>query len=404
MKGIEESFLGTCLESPDKILTSNVRPDDFSDVLCGSFWQSMKAGAHDVASLSHEFNGQQDDAISRIVTSASSYSFKKHEKAIIEDARRRAFVAAMTNGIKSIEKGADVDSVVSDMLKQAVGTSSNSFKEAGSVATDIYNELMENANSGSSMDKFMETGFDDLDFVTGGVERSSLWIVAARPSMGKTAASMQIAMHIAEKFKVCFFSIEMDNSSVGYRAISYLSQMDLKLLRTGSIKSKEAWKKAALAVEEMNKLNLYIDDSPRVTGAQIATQCRKQYITDGVDFVLVDYIGLMTPDDKRKRRNEQIAEITRTMKLLAKELNCAVMLLCQLNRDAEGQRPNLSNLRDSGDIEQDADVILFIHREDKESDNAEFIVGKNRNGPIKTIDMNWNGPTASFKDKGAMDI
>ena len=214
--------------------------------------------------------------------------------------------------------------------------------------------------------------------------------------MGKTAFAMGVCLNAAVDHHVCFSSVEMDNESVGFRMMSNISEMDLKLLRTGAVKSKDAWSKAADAVHSLSKLNFFIDDNPKRSASQIAAQARRHAAKHGVDILMIDYVGLLTPDNARKNRTEQIADMTRTFKQLSKELNCGVILLCQLNRDADGQTPTLAHLRESGAVEQDADVILFPRRD---GDDAEVIVAKNRNGPTGTVPMDWHGSTASYRSK-----
>jgi len=401
MFSIEKSFIGTCLNEPERIQMNDVKPEEFESYMLGSMWKLMLSGCSDPMSLSKEFKGQQDSVISDCVMEACPSAFERHAKKITEEHSKRQFIAVLTNAIADVEKGSDVDSVASQVAKSSISASESGFTHCGDIASEVYAELMDNSEHEKGSDKFIPTGFSDLDFVTGGIERGNLIIVAARPSMGKTALAMGVCLNASKDYSVTFSSIEMDNASVGYRMLSSVSELDLRLLRTGSIKSQDAWSKAAGAMATLCERNFYIDDNPRRTFAQISTQCRKHKLKYGLDVVMVDYIGLLGADDKRKKRHEQVGDVTRGAKLLAKELNCAVILLCQLNRDAEGQRPNLSHLRESGDVEQDADIILFPYREDKESEDVVVIVGKNRNGPCVDVEMKWHGATASFKSKPA---
>jgi len=221
-----------------------------------------------------------------------------------------------------------------------------------------------------------------------------------------TAIAMGICLNAAVNYNVCFSSVEMDNESVGFRMMSTVSDMDLKLLRTGAVKSVDAWRKAADAVETLSQLNFYIDDNPKRSASQIAAQARRHNAQHGVDVLMIDYVGLLTPENARKNRTEQIAEMTRTFKQLAKELNCGVILLCQLNREADGQIPTLAHLRESGAVEQDADTILFPRRfiDDHGDEMAEVIVAKNRNGPTGSVPMLWHGTTASYRSKKELDF
>lgn len=248
----------------------------------------------------------------------------------------------------------------------------------------------------------LETGFDDFDQLTGGLHNSELIILAARPSMGKTALAMNIAEHVATIGKsVLFVSLEMSAIELADRLLCSRAKVNSKRLRTGTI-GKEERRKIVEAAGELNELSLHIDESPNRTMTEIAANARRLKRKGSLDLIVIDYLQLIDPDNARDPRQEQVAKITRRLKGLARELKIPVLCLAQLNRQVEASRdnkPQLSHLRESGAIEQDADVVMFVHREEyyatKEEDRelyqgqAELLVRKQRNGPIGDIKLAW---------------
>jgi len=399
MIAIEESFIGSCIIEPDKIGLVDIKPEHFEDKCLGNIWKEILAGETDPVSLKTKLGDEYEDLLMSCISTACTQFIEKHARKIIEGHNKRHFMSSLTLAYEKLENGSSIESVASDIMNAATGNEDSSYTHAAGILCDLYEGLQ-----GKDTSKFIKTGFDDLDFMIGGIERKNLIVIAGRPSMGKTAFSMNVCLNAAKDYYVNFSSVEMDKESVGYRMMSTMSGMDLKLLRTGAVKSAEAWRKAAGAVEALSHLHLYIDDTPQRSALQIAAQCRRHKRKNGLDILMVDYVGLLTPDNARESRVQQIAGMTRTFKALAKELNIGVMLLCQLNREADSQTPTLAHLRESGAIEQDADVMLFPRRfsNDVGEDNAEIIVAKNRNGPTGVIPVEWCGSTASFKNKTKM--
>ncbi len=250
----------------------------------------------------------------------------------------------------------------------------------------------------------MPTGFYDLDELLGGLHGSELLILAARPAMGKTAFAMNIAEHIAvdKKEPVLFFSLEMRNTELAIRLLCSRGRIDGERLRTGNL-AKENNEKLIQVASELSESPFYIDDSPSRTVTEIAAMCRRAKRQDGLGLVIIDYLGLIEPDNPADPRQEQVAKIARRLKGLARELNVPVLCLSQLNRQTEimkDNRPRLNHLRESGAIEQDADVVMFVHREEyyhtrEQAEEkglvgkAEIIVAKQRNGPVGTVHLAW---------------
>jgi len=249
----------------------------------------------------------------------------------------------------------------------------------------------------------LATGLVDFDGMTGGLHGSELIILAARPSMGKTALAMNIAEHAAlqENSPTLFVSLEMAAIELGDRLLCSVSRVNSSRLRNGTITNEDRRKLMEKAAE-ISQAPLYVDDSPSRTMTEIAAAARRIKRRDGLGLIVIDYLQLIEPDNPRDPRQEQVAKIARRLKGLARELDVPVLCLSQLNRQAEASKdnkPKLSHLRESGAIEQDADVVMFVHREEYYQTNdedrarvageADLIIAKQRNGPIGDVKLTW---------------
>ena len=243
------------------------------------------------------------------------------------------------------------------------------------------------------------TGFIDLDYRTAGMQPSDLILVAARPSMGKTAFVLNIAEYVAFKQNqtVAIFSLEMSKEQLVNRLFSMESKVDSQHLRTGNLTDEE-WEKLIESAGVIGKSNLIIDDTPGISISELRSKCRKYKLEHGLEMIIIDYLQLMTGSGRTDSRQQEISDISRSLKALARELNVPVIALSQLSRAVEQRpdhRPMLSDLRESGAIEQDADVVMFIYRDDyynkdtEKKNIAEIIIAKQRNGPIGTIELVW---------------
>jgi len=243
------------------------------------------------------------------------------------------------------------------------------------------------------------TGFIDLDYKTSGMQPSDLVLIAARPSMGKTAFVLNIAQYVAFKNKetVAIFSLEMSKEQLVNRLFSLESRVDSQHLRTGNLSDSE-WESLIESAGVIGKSNLIIDDTPGISIAELRSKCRKYKLEHNLSMIIIDYLQLMSGSGRGDSRQQEISDISRALKSLARELKVPVIALSQLSRAVEQRpdhRPMLSDLRESGAIEQDADVVMFIYRDEyynhdsEKKGIAEIIIAKQRNGPIGTIELVW---------------
>lgn len=255
------------------------------------------------------------------------------------------------------------------------------------------------------------TGFTDLDRLTGGLQRSDLIILAARPAVGKTSLSLSLAHNAAVKYQrsVAIFSLEMSKEQLVQRILSMEAGVDQQRLRTGWIEDDE-WERLLEAVNTLSDAKIYIDDTAGISTVEMRSKARRLQAERGIDLIIVDYLQLMqsAPDGARnKNREQEISEISRNLKGLARELNIPVMALAQLSRAVESRQskvPQLSDLRESGSIEQDADIVMFIYREDvynpetERKNIADIIVAKHRNGPVGEVSLYFQASQTRFHD------
>ncbi|MEG0805766.1 MAG: replicative DNA helicase [Lachnospiraceae bacterium] len=245
----------------------------------------------------------------------------------------------------------------------------------------------------------ISTGFVDLDFKTSGFQASDLILLAARPSMGKTAFVLNIAQYIAFHHDMCtaVFSLEMSKEQLVNRLFSLESRVDAQLLRNGNLSDGD-WERLIEGAGVIGKSKLIIDDTPGISIAELRSKCRKYKLEQDLQIIIIDYLQLMSGNGKTESRQQEISDISRSLKSLARELKVPVVALSQLSRQVEQRpdhRPMLSDLRESGAIEQDADVVMFLYRDDyynkdtEDKNIAEVIIAKQRNGPTGTINLVW---------------
>jgi len=273
------------------------------------------------------------------------------------------------------------------------------------VLEDTFDRLEELYNNKGSITG-VPTGFTDLDFKTAGLQNSDLILIAARPAMGKTAFALNIANYAAinAKVPVAIFNLEMSKDQLVSRMLSCEAMVDSQRMRTGKLED-EDWGKIAHALGPMSDAPIYIDDSPGASIMDIRAKCRRLKLEKNLGLIVIDYLQLMQGRSRTDNRQQEVSEISRSLKILAKELNVPIITLSQLSRAAETRtdhRPMLSDLRESGAIEQDADIVMFIYRDDyynpdtEKKNVAEIIIAKQRNGSTGTVELAWLGQFTKF--------
>jgi len=327
---------------------------------------------------------------------------------------RQLITASSTIVEKCLEDKGDVTEIIdfaeTSILNISEKKSGNAFQSLGELINLNIDKLEEQQGKDGGLSG-LTTGYARLNSITSGLQGSDLIILAARPSMGKTAFALNIARNVAveEHKPVLVFSLEMSNEQLSMRLLTSEARIDSNRLRTGFI-SQEDWQNATDAAGVLNELPIFIDDTPNITAMEIRAKARRLYQKHNeIGLIVIDYLQLMKAPFRSDRRDLEIAEISRSLKALAKELNVPVVALSQLNRMLEqraDKRPMMSDLRESGAIEQDADIIAFIYRDEvynKEPDNpkkgtAEIIVAKNRNGATGTAFMHFMGQYTRFEE------
>ena len=301
-----------------------------------------------------------------------------------------------------------LESAEKKMYALRKGERGESLEPISLVLHKVFDRLTELAQSDSDIPG-LSTGLIDLDRKINGLNRSDLLLIAARPAMGKTSFALNIALNVAKKYgqTVAFFSLEMSREQLAMRLLAGESFVDSQKMATGKL-SEEEWTKLALASAALSQTDIRVDDNPSITVAEMNAKCRR---LDNLGLVLVDYLQLMTGSGYGKggeKRVTVVSEISRALKIMAKELNVPVICLSQLSRANESRqdkRPILSDLRESGAIEQDADEVLFLYRDDYYNENseeknvAECIVSKNRHGETGTVKLQWLPQYTTFTDR-----
>ena len=281
----------------------------------------------------------------------------------------------------------------------------NTFTEIKDVLLSVFNQLEERAMNKGSLTG-ITTGYDDLDRMTSGLQRSDLILLAARPSMGKTAFALNIAMNAVKSgVSVALFSLEMSKEQYVQRIISMESMVESNKMRTGNLND-EDWNRLLQVMSTISNYNVYIDDTASITLFEMMSKCRRLKMERGLDLIIIDYLQLMSGTGRNESRQQEISDISRGLKAMARELDCPVMALSQLSRAPElrnDHRPIMSDLRESGAIEQDADVVMMLYRDEyynkDESDKkgiTEVIITKQRNGPVGTVELAWISQYTKF--------
>ncbi len=340
---------------------------------------------------------------------------KQYAQIVRDKSLMRSLSTAASDIVETVYEGVGTAQDILEAAEKRIfairrGNSNDSLEHIGTVLIKVFDQLSELSQRGSDISG-ISTGLRDLDRFISGLNKSDLMILAARPGMGKTSLALNIALNVAKKYPkrtVAFFSLEMSKQQLVTRLIATESFVDNKKLTTGKL-SVDEWGKIGLASSALSQTDLRVDDNPSITVAEMNAKCRR---IDDLALVVIDYLQLMTGSGNKsyggENRQQVVSDISRSLKIMAKELNVPILCLSQLSRSNESRqdkRPMLSDLRESGAIEQDADEILFIYRDDyynKDTENqnvAECIVAKNRHGETGTVELQWLPQFTTFADK-----
>ena len=414
----EQSVIGSMLMDPDAILTASetITSDDFYQKQYGVLFDAMvelynEGKPVDLITLQDRLK-QKDvppeiaslEFAADILNSAyTSTNVRQYAKIVQEKSMLRRLIRVNEDIANECYTGKeDTDAILADTEKKIFDIlQQNTSGEYVPIKQVVLNALdkIELASKNKGNVTGIPTGFIDLDYKTAGFQPSDLILVAARPSMGKTAFVLNVAQHMAfrENVTVAVFSLEMSKEQLVNRLLSLESRVDSQSIRTGNL-SDEDWGKLIEGAGIIGQSNLIIDDTPGISVMELRSKCRKFKMEHNLGIIIIDYLQLMTGSKRSESRQQEISDISRSLKAIARELNVPVVALSQLSRAVEQRpdhRPMLSDLRESGAIEQDADVVMFIYRDDYYNKDtakpnvAEIIIAKQRNGAIGTIELAW---------------
>ncbi|MEN4042242.1 MAG: replicative DNA helicase [Anaerolineaceae bacterium] len=406
----EEAVLGAVLINPEVYydIAQFLQPDDFFIVRNRWIWEAFTR-LHDTRTpidfLTVSQQLEEQNRIQEIGGSAYLMSLinqtptSLHAEAygrIVESnaIRRRMLASANELARLAHNRQQSVDALLDEAEKSIFGLSERRVRHDLQPIQNVLGEVYDRVDqlSRRSEDIYgVPTGLIDLDRLLGGLQKSDLLIVAGRPGMGKTGFLLSIAKNAAQKHKkhVAMFSMEMSNEQLVQRLIAQETGIDTQRLRSGKL-SEDEWPLFTHAIEVLSDTHIYLDDTPAITPLQLRTKCRRLHLEFELDLIMVDYLQLMSSDSRSENRVQEVSFISRNLKVLARELDVPVLAAAQLSRAVEqraDKRPMLSDLRESGSLEQDSDIVMFIHRPDAlEKDSprqniAEIIVAKHRNGP-----------------------
>lgn len=414
----EQSVIGSMIMDADAIMTASelLVSDDFYQKQYGVLFDAMaelfnEGKAVDLITLQNRLKEKEVppeisslEFVRDILNSSyTSTNVREYAQIVREKSMLRKLIRATESIANTCYAGKEsAEDIFSDTEKQIFDIlQQNTAGEFVPIREVVLNALdkIELASKTKGNVTGIPTGFIDLDYKTAGFQPSDLILIAARPSMGKTALVLNIAQHMAfrENVTVAVFSLEMSKEQLVNRLLSLESRVDSQSIRTGNL-SDEDWSKLIEGAGVIGKSNLIIDDTPGISVTALRSKCRKFKMEHNLGIIIIDYLQLMTGSKRSESRQQEISDISRSLKEIARELNVPVVALSQLSRAVEQRpehRPMLSDLRESGAIEQDADVVMFIYRDDyynkdtSKPNVAEIIIAKQRNGAIGTIELAW---------------
>ena len=428
-RDMEEALIGSVLITPDAYVDAAplVNAEDFylhrNRWIWEAFIELFKSDSYfDVLTVKEalETSGHLEDIggldylislTNRVPSSQHAESYARTISALA--VRRRLLTAANDIAKLAYRKDTGVDNVISDAEKAIFGVSQERYKRDLVPIADAADEYLERLLLNASIPggvTGLETGLKAVDKALDGLQRSDLLIVAGRPGMGKTGFLIGIAKHVglALKRNVAFFTLEMSAEQLIQRMIAQETQIDSQKLRSAKLSDAEA-QEVVHALGVLSESRIFVDDTPAITPLQMRTKCRRMQMEIGLDLVVVDYLQLMSGDTRTENRVQEVSYISRYLKVLARDLNVPVIAAAQLSRAVEQRQdktPVLSDLRESGSLEQDADIVMFINRPEQMKEESplhnltKLIVAKHRNGPTNSgIDLVFIEKLAMFRDK-----
>ena len=424
----EQAVLGAMLIKKEAIVEAQeiLRPDDFYREAHRVVFEAMTALSAedepvDIVTLVERLKKTEKlekvggitfvTAVANAVPTAANVVH--HAKIVREKAELRALIDAATEIAGAAYEDVDsveniMDSAEKKILSIAGSRAGNGFEPMKSILLRTFERINVLYDSKGGITG-LATGFRDLDKLTSGLQPSDLILVAARPSMGKTAFTLNIATYAGiHGARVAFFSLEMSKEQLVQRMLCAEGGIDSQKLRTGQLGDEE-WNKLVMTSDKLNRAPIYIDDTAGITVMELRSKARRLQAEHGLDLIVIDYLQLMQGRGGKgsESRQQEISEISRSLKALARELSVPVVALSQLSRSVESRqikRPMLSDLRESGSLEQDADIVMFLYREDyydkdtEHKNQTEVIIAKHRNGPVDTVNLYFQKEYTKFRD------
>lgn len=419
----EEALIGSVLINPEAYydVADFLRSEDFYIHRHRWIWDAFSRlqDAHtplDFLTLSEELEragclgelGGPAYLTQLINSTPTSMHAEAYGRIIVETAMRRRMLQAAGDIAKlAYQRNENADWVASQAERTLQAASERWLhrpaRPLGEIVSELFDDIeIKSRNPSSNQSSGIPTGFVDLDRLLGGLHASDVLVVAGRPGMGKTAFSLSIIRHVAQvrQQRVLLFSLEMGAEQIATRLTAQVSGIDSSRIRDGRLYDQE-WPAFAQAISDLADLPIMIDDTSTLNPLQLLTRCRRVQREQGLDLVVVDYLQLMTAGGRFENRNQEISHISRQLKVLARELNIPVLAAAQLSRAVEqraDKRPMLSDLRESGSIEQDADVVMFLYRPDPTAGTSqvEVEIAKHRNGPVGAVKLVFNPSLTRF--------
>lgn len=424
----ERSVLGAALLSKDALfeIVEEVRPDDFYDpnhkeIFSVIFELARRNAPVDALTVSEELDkrgslemvGGRSYVAGLSSTTPTTANAAEYAKIVAEKSSVRRLIETADD---IVSKGYDKSMEAGQLLDYAEnGIFEISQSRQRGAYVPLKDVLLSNIDAIDRASKLKDgmtgltTGFRDLDAKTSGLQKSDLIILAARPAMGKTAFALSLALNAAVKggAAVMIFSMEMSREQLGQRLLAMESKVEMQKLKTGRLERRD-WDDVNIALEDLSRAEIYIDDNAGISIMEMKSKCRRLKAENKLDLIVIDYLQLMNPEGRSlDSRTQEISVISRNLKLLARELDCPVIVLSQLSRNPETRtdhRPMLSDLRDSGSIEQDADIVIFLYRDEYYNEDTEapgeceVIIAKQRSGPTGTVKVAWLDKITKFVD------